>query len=154
MNGCKRCCEINTVSLIYRSVQVLREIMYYHRKIDGWKWYRHITDFFQYIHVWKQGGIVISTYDISLLLFCSAKTSKFEGTSGCSYSFIIQKEPFIKWMAATRIANQLNTLEKMDGCKCLFQRNRVPLKILDHFKWFPEIMAVLLKCITASAPLK
>ena len=86
--------------------------------------------------------------------FCSAKTSKFEGTSGCSYSFIIQKEPFIKWMAATRIANQLNTLEKMDGCKCLFQKNRVPLKILDHCKWFPEIMAVLLKCITASAPLK
>ena len=27
-----------------------------------------ITDFIQYIHSWNQGGIIISNYDISLLL--------------------------------------------------------------------------------------
>ena len=34
----------------------------------------------------------------------------------------------------------------------MFQRNTVPLKILDHCKWLPEIMTVLLKCMAASAP--
>ena len=35
----------------------------------------------------------------------------------------------------------------------LFQRNTVPLKILDHCKLPPEIMTVLLKCFAANAPL-
>ena len=35
----------------------------------------------------------------------------------------------------------------------LFQRNTVPLKILDHCKLPPETMTVLLKCFAANAPL-
>ena len=35
----------------------------------------------------------------------------------------------------------------------LFQRNTVPLKILDFWKLPPEIMTVLLKCFAANAPL-
>ena len=42
-------------------------------------------------------------------------------------------------------------LWKKDDCKCLFQRNTVPLKIVDHCKWPPEIMTVLLKYMAASA---
>ena len=33
------------------------------------------------------------------------KNSKFERMSGCNYSFIIEKVPFIEWMAATGIAS-------------------------------------------------
>ena len=57
-------------------------------------------------------------------------------------------------MAATGLVNQLNTYEKRDDCKCLFKRNTVPLKILDHRKWPPEIMMLPLKCMAANAPLK
>ena len=39
--------------------------------------------------------------------------------------------------------------EKRDGCKCLFKRNTVPLKILDHWNWTPEIMMIPLKCMAA-----
>ena len=39
---------------------------------------------------------------------------------------------------------------KTDDYKCLFQRKTVPLKILDHCKWPPEIMTVPLKCMAAS----
>ena len=57
-------------------------------------------------------------------------------------------------MAATGLGNQLNSYEKRDDCKCLFKRNTVALKKLDHCKWPPEVMMVTLKCIIASAPLK
>ena len=69
----------------------------------------------------------------------------------CICSFILV---FIEWIAATGVADQPNTFEKRDDCKCLFQRNTVPLKILGHCKKFPEIMMVPLKCMAASAPLK
>ena len=41
-------------------------------KMDGWKWCRHITDWFEYTHTWNQEGIIISIYDIFLIhfLFC------------------------------------------------------------------------------------
>ena len=45
------------------------------KKIDGWNWCRHVTDFFQYIHAWNQGGIIISIYDISLLQFLTCKNT-------------------------------------------------------------------------------
>ena len=45
------------------------------KKIDGWNWCRHATDFFQYIHAWNQGGIIISIYDISLLQFLTCKNT-------------------------------------------------------------------------------
>ena len=45
------------------------------------------------------------------------------------------------------------TFEKRNGWKDLFQRNTVPLKTEGHFKQFPEIVTVTLKCTAASAPL-
>ena len=57
-------------------------------------------------------------------------------------------------MAATGIANKLNTFKNRNQCKCLFKRNIVPLKVLDHCKWPPKIIMVPLKCMTASVPLK
>ena len=44
-------------------------------------------------------------------------------------------------------------LWKQIWLQVLFQRNTVPLKILDHCKLPPEIMTVLLKCFAANAPL-
>ena len=70
---------------------------------------------------------------------------------GCICSFILL---FIERMAATGIANYLNTFGKRDDCKCLFQRNAEPLKILGDCKGTLVIMMVPLKLMTASAPLK
>ena len=72
---------------------------------------------------------------------------------GCNCSFIIEKWPFIEWIAATGIANKLNIFEKRDDCKCLFHRNAVPLKKLEHCKWSPELITVPLKYMTAGVPL-
>ena len=69
--------------------------------------------------------------------------------SGCNYSFIIEKGQFIEWMAATRTANQLNTFEKRDGYKCLFQRNTIPLRNTRSLQ-----VTVTRKCTAASTPLK
>ena len=58
-------------------------------------------------------------------------------------------------MAATGLVCKLTLyLQKRDNCKCLFKRNTVLLKILDHCKWPTEIMVVQFKCMIASAPLK
>ena len=73
---------------------------------------------------------------------------------GCNCSFIIEKGLFVDWMTATRMANKLNIFENRDDCKCFFQRNTVPLIILDHCKWHSEIMTVPLKYMAASASLK
>ena len=68
MVGCKRCCEIDTVSLTCESLQVLpwnnNTIM---EKINSSNRWRQITDFIQCIHSWNQGGIIIINYGISLL---------------------------------------------------------------------------------------
>ena len=74
--------------------------------------------------------------------------------SGCNCSFLVETGYFIEWMTATGLANSLNTFENRNNCKCLFKRNRVPLKILDHCKWSPKIMVVALKCMAVSVPLK
>ena len=73
MDDCYKCCEINTVSLTYGSLQVLpwnNDTTI--EKMDSCNRCRQITDFIQHIHSWNQGGIIISNYDISLLqlLFC------------------------------------------------------------------------------------
>ena len=61
----------------------------------------------------------------------------------------------IEWMAATRMKNYNSvSLKRGMDCKCLFQRNTVPLKELGHYKWPPEKIMVPLKCMAASAPLK
>ena len=60
MDGCSKCCEINTVSLTYGSLQVLPgnndSII---EKMDNWNWCHHITDFLQDMHAWNQGCIKI-----------------------------------------------------------------------------------------------
>ena len=60
MDCCSKCCEINTVSMTYGSLQVLPwsndPII---EKMDGWKWCHHITDIFQDMHAWNQGCIKI-----------------------------------------------------------------------------------------------
>ena len=111
--------------------------------MDGWNWCCHITDF-QYIHAWKQEGIIISICDISLLQFlfcknCSRKMfcSKFERMREYNCSFVI-----------------IHFLWKKGWLQVLVQRNTVPLKILNHCKWFSDIMTLTLKCMFASALLK
>ena len=66
MDGCNKCCEIDTVSLTYESFQVLpwnnNTIT---EKINGSNGCRQITDFIQYIHSWNQEAIIIINNDIS-----------------------------------------------------------------------------------------
>ena len=51
MIGCKESCEINTVQLIYGSIQVLPwNNTTTIEKIDSCDWRRKLTDFFQYMH--------------------------------------------------------------------------------------------------------
>ena len=108
MDGCCKCCEIDTVSLTFGSLQLLYTVI---EKIDGCSRCRQIKDFIQYIHSWNQRGIIISNYDISLLRLLLCKNSKFERMCGYNCSFIIEKESFIKGVAATGIANWLNTFQ-------------------------------------------
>ena len=68
MDGCNNCCEIDTVSLTYGSLQVLlwnnNAII---EKINGSNICRQITGVIQYKHSWNQGCIIIINYDIYLL---------------------------------------------------------------------------------------
>ena len=43
------------------------------------------------------------------------------------------------------LTQYFNIFENRDDCKCLSQRNTVPLKVLDHCKWGREIMKVPFK---------
>ena len=68
MDGCNKCCEIDTVSLTYGLLQVPRwnnNIII--EKLNDSNRCRQTTDFIQYIHYWNQWGIIIINYDISLL---------------------------------------------------------------------------------------
>ena len=68
MDVCSKCCEIDTVSLTYRSLQVLsRNNNTLTEKLNGSNICRQITDVIQYIHSLNQEGITIINYDISLL---------------------------------------------------------------------------------------
>ena len=41
------------------------------KKMDGCKWCRHITNIFQYMHAWNQGGIrIIVSIPLLKFLFC------------------------------------------------------------------------------------
>ena len=60
MDGCKKYCEIKTVSLKCGLLQALpwnNDTII--EKMDGCKWCRQITNFFQYTNAWNQGGIRI-----------------------------------------------------------------------------------------------
>ena len=50
--------------------------------------------------------------------------------------------------------NWLNIFKNKYDCKCLFQRNTIPLKMQDCCMWPSEIMTVPPKYMDASAPLK
>ena len=43
-------------------------------KMDSCDWCHKITDFFQYVHSWNQGDIIISSYNISCYNCCCAET--------------------------------------------------------------------------------
>ena len=58
------------------------------------------------------------------------------------------------WLLQVLPSNNDTIIEKRDGCKGLFKRNTVKLKILDRSKWLAEKMMVQLNCMAASAPLK
>ena len=77
MDGFKKCCEINTISLTCGFLQVRpwnNDIIM--EKMDGWEWCCHKTNFFEYIHVWNQGGIII-IFIISLLQFLFWKNTVY-----------------------------------------------------------------------------
>ena len=105
MDGCSKCCEINTVSLTYGPFQVLPwnngSII---EKMDRWKWFHHITDVLY-------ACLKIRMYQNYYLWYIPATTpvqqkhSKLEKMRGCNCSFIIKRGPIIVWIAATGIAN-------------------------------------------------
>ena len=100
MDGCNKCCEINTVSLICGSLQVLpwnNDTII--EKMDSCKWCRHIKNFFQYMHAWNQGGIIII---VRFLCYnsCSEKTQW------------IWKN---KWLQLL-FYNRKRVTHRMDGC--------------------------------------
>ena len=75
MNGYYKCCEIETVSSTYGSLQVLSwNNDTFIEKTDGCNRSGQTADFIQYKHSWDQQGIITSNYDISLLqlLFCKS----------------------------------------------------------------------------------
>ena len=97
MDDWYKCCEINTMSLTYGSLQVLlwnNDATI--KKINSCNWCRQITDFFKYIHSWNQEGIIISNYDISSRqhLLCE-NTVNLKKILGCNCSFVIEKGSFI-----------------------------------------------------------
>ena len=69
MDGCNKCCEIDSVSFTCKSLQVLSWNNTIIEKINGSNRRRQITDFIQYIH---------------------SKNSKFKRMRGCNCSFIIE----------------------------------------------------------------
>ena len=75
MDGCNKCCEIDTVSLTYGSLQVLplnNDTII--EEMNGSDRCHQITDLIQYIHSWNQEGIIIINYDISLLQLLLCKS--------------------------------------------------------------------------------
>ena len=154
MDGCKKYCEIKTVSLTCGLLQVLpwnNDTII--EKMDGCNWCRNITNFFQYMQAWNQGGIkiIVSIPLLKWLLFKNIVNLN-------------------EWVAVITLYNRKRVIHRMDGCnwtcgltqyiwkkswlQVLFKRNTVPLKTQDHCKWPPEKVMVQLKCMAASAPLK
>ena len=52
----------------------------------------------------------------------------------CNCSFLIEKWSFNKWMALPGVAKLTQYHERRDDCKCLFERNTVALKKINHCK--------------------
>ena len=95
MDGCNKCCEINTVPLTQWMLQVLpwnndSNI----DGMDGWNWCHQITGYLSICTCLKP-RILVSTPPVL------KKYVKFERMCGYNYSFVIEKGSFVKWMAAT-----------------------------------------------------
>ena len=148
MDGCSKCREINTVSLTCGSLQVLpwnNDCII--EKLDGWKWCRHITDFFQHMHAWNQGCIKIIMIS-RCYNSCSAKTQQIWNNAWLQLLSYNKKGRITVRMAEVELRI---SFEKRDDCKCLIQKKH---SSLDHCKWRPKIMTVPLKCMTARASWK
>ena len=147
MDGCSKCCEINTVSLTYGSLQVLPwnndSVI---EKMYGWKWCHHITDFFQYM--------LPEIKDISKLSFmiypccnsCSAKTQQIWKNAWLQLLFYNKKGASRHRMDGYNWNYELALKKGMTGSAC-FKETQYP----NHDKWRPETMTVPLKCMAASA---
>ena len=93
----------------------------------------------QYIYT-NQGGIIISNYDIFLLqfLFCKNTVNLKECLAAFALLFCYSSNGWLQLELLNTLI--LNTFEKIDECKCLFQRNTATLKILGHCKGSSVIM--------------
>ena len=149
MDDCNKCCEINLVSLTYESLQVLpwnNEIIM--GKVDAWKWCRHKTDFFQYMHAWKQRGIIISIYDMFLIqfLFCKNTISLKEWAAAMDNT--LENTRSLQWTSwnndvtsqiysckcsfgnnTQQKYNQIHCIHAIYGCKCFSKKYRI------HINW-------------------
>ena len=100
MDGCKKCCEISTISSTCGFLQVLLWNNYtIIEKMDSWEWCHHETNFFQYMHAWNQGGIIII---VRFLCYnsCSEKTQWIWNN---------------KWLQLL-FYNRKRVTHRMDGC--------------------------------------
>ena len=144
------------MSLTYGSLQVLPwNNDSVTEKMDGWKWYHHITDFFRYMDAWNQGCIKIVIYDISLLqfLFCKNtanfrecvdgvhfynKKGAYHRMDGCNWNCELALKKGMtasacfketQYTISLQVASWNNdSITQMYGCKCSFE-------IAAHFKW-------------------
>ena len=135
MDGCKKCCEINTVSLTCGFLQVLpwnNDTII--EKMDGWKWCRDETNVFQYVHAWNQGVIII-VVSICLLqfLFWQKKIWKNEWLQLLFYN---RKRISHRMDGCNWTCGLTQYLWKKGWLQVLAKRDTVPLKILDYCKCY------------------
>ena len=119
MDGCKKCCEINTVSFTCGLLQVLP------RK-NGWlEVMSSYNNFFQYMRAWNQGGIIIIA-SISLLQFLFWKNTVNLKEWAVQLLFC-NGNSSNGWLQLDLILMKLTQyLWKKEDWKCLFERNTVP----------------------------
>ena len=138
MDGCNNCCEIDTVSLTYGSLQVLLWNNYsIIEKINGSNTCRQITSVIQYIHFWNQGDIIIINYDISLLqlslcknlvhlknawlqLFFYDRKRVIHQMGGCNWNCELTQ---YLWNTC-----QIHCVYAIPSCKCSFLKKTYPLR--------------------------
>ena len=111
-----KCCEIDTVSLTYGSLQVLPwNNITTIEKMDSCDWWSEIIHFFQYIHFWNQRDI-ISNSDIFLLqlLFCKNTVDLKEYT------------------ATTVLCNGKRVIHRMRGCNWNCEYTSILFKCLSN----------------------
>ena len=111
MDGCYKCCEINTVSLTYRSLQVLpwnNDITI--EKMVGCNRCRQITDFLQHIHFWNQRGKNSCWKNAWLQLFFYNTKRNTHRMGGCNWNCELTQ-----YLSNTC---QIHCKYAIHGCKC------------------------------------